>query len=73
MSKQRQQIDCAGHALLDVLRRLGCVGVEVADDLGDVGPIFDADAARLAVRCEADQQAPRRRRRRPPADDWLRQ
>ena len=66
--------------MLEVLRRLRLyierrrpprgVGVEVADNFADIGPIFDADAARLAARFDADQ-APERRR--PPTDAWLRE
>jgi hypothetical protein len=48
----------------------GGVGVEVAENFDDTGPIFDLDAARLAARFEADQQAPRRRA---PTDAWLRE
>ena len=63
--------------MLDVLRRFFVRveprtpprGVETINSLGEIGEIFDLNAARQAARSYTDQ---RNMRRRPPADAWLR-
>jgi hypothetical protein len=64
--------------ILGLLRRFGLHierrepphGVKAVDSPGEIGEIFDLDAARQAARYNAAKRA--MQRRRPPNDSWLR-